>query len=166
MRSDKIPLDLKKLDFIELIYNSIEELRPFLNEKKQYIMLELPDGPFMIYGDRIRLSQVITNLLNNANKFTPEGGTIALSMIEKDSLIQVQISDTGIGIQKEDLERVFQPFTKIRKPTYVKGTGLGLSVTKAIVETHGGQVWAFSEGEGKGATFTFTLPKHKIVEAS
>jgi signal transduction histidine kinase len=73
----------------------------------------------------------------------------------------VQVSDNGIGINREDLERIFQPFASIQKPNYIKGTGLGLSITKVLVEAHGGKIWAESPGEGKGATFTFTIPKRK-----
>jgi signal transduction histidine kinase len=69
------------------------------------------------------------------------------------------VSDTGIGIRKEDLPRAFEPFAAIQKPTYVKGAGLGLSVSKGLVEAHGGRIWADSQGEGKGANLTFTLAK-------
>lgn len=99
------------------------------------------------------------NLLNNASKFVPEGGKITLSAEEKKDTIQTQVSDTGIGIREEDLERVFQPFTDIKKSIYIKGTGLGLSVTKGIVEAHGGKIWADSPGVDKGSIFTFTLPR-------
>jgi signal transduction histidine kinase len=75
--------------------------------------------------------------------------------------IKCQISDTGIGIRKEDLLKVFEPFSNIKKPSTIQTAGIGLSITKGIVEAHGGKIWAESEGEGKGATFTFTLPKPK-----
>jgi signal transduction histidine kinase len=78
-----------------------------------------------------------------------------------ENAVEVQVSDTGIGIRKEDLPRVFEPFAAIQKPTYVKGAGLGLSVSKGLVEAHGGKIWAESEGEGKGATFAFTLPRRR-----
>jgi signal transduction histidine kinase len=81
-------------------------------------------------------------------------------------MVKIQVSDTGIGIRNEDLKHVFEPFADIQKPTYIKGTGLGLSVTKGMVNAHGGQIYATSDGEGKGATFTFTLPKRKQEEAS
>jgi two-component system sensor histidine kinase KdpD len=78
---------------------------------------------------------------------------------EENKSIKVQVSDKGIGIRKEDFERVLEPFSAIEKPSYVKGTGLGLSVCKGLVEAHGGKIWAESAGEGEGAKFTFTLPK-------
>ncbi len=99
------------------------------------------------------------NLLSNAAKFTPEGGDIILHVEDDSDNIVTQITDTGIGIREEDLGKVFEPFTPIKKPAHIKGTGLGLSVTKGLVEAHGGKIWVESEGEGKGATFTFTIPK-------
>ncbi len=72
---------------------------------------------------------------------------------------EIQVSDTGLGIRKENLETVFEPFADIEKPEYFRGTGLGLSVTKGLIEAHGGRIWADSEGEGKGSTFSFEIPK-------
>lgn len=92
--------------------------------------------------------------------FAPEG-EITLRVKAMENAVEVQVLDTGIGIRKEDLPRVFEPFAAIQKPTYVKGAGLGLSITKGFVEAHGGRIWAESEGEGKGATFSFTIPKRK-----
>ena len=110
--------------------------------------------------DPARLTQVLTNMVGNAIKFSSPGGLVEVSAAENGPLVQVQVSDNGMGIRKEDLKRVFEPFAAIEKPTYVKGTGLGLSVSKGLVEAHGGKIWAESPGEGKGVTFTFTLPKN------
>jgi signal transduction histidine kinase len=77
-------------------------------------------------------------------------------------MIVVKVADTGIGIRKEDLSRVFEPFAAIRKPAHIKGTGLGLSVTKGLVEAHTGKIWAESPGEGKGSTFVFALLKRVV----
>jgi len=74
------------------------------------------------------------------------------------------VQDTGIGIDKKDLDRVFEPFATIEKPTYYKGTGLGLSLTKRLVEAHGGKISVSSPGKDQGATFTFVLPKKRVVE--
>jgi len=89
------------------------------------------------------------NLLSNASKFTPEEGTITLRVIAEENTISVSVSDTGVGIRREDLERIFQPFAPISRPTYVKSTGLGLSLTKGLVEAHGGRISAESSGKGK-----------------
>jgi PAS domain S-box-containing protein len=159
IESGKLNVELRPLDLKEVIAHCAEEVQLFIERKKQNFHFEVPDGPLPIQGDWERLSQVLVNLLNNATKFTPEGGDITLHVEDEEAAVKVQVSDTGLGLRKEDLEIVFEPFADIKKPTYFKGTGLGLSVTKALVEAHGGRIWADSEGEGKGSIFTFRLPK-------
>lgn len=164
MKSGRLQLKLEPLDFREVIEPCIAEVQPVFN-KRQSFRSEVPERPLLIWGDQARLSQVLINLLSNAAKFAPEG-EITLLVKETEDTVQVQVSDTGIGIKQEDLPRVFEPFAAIQKPTYVKGTGLGLSITKGLVEAHEGKIWAESPGEGKGATFTFTLPKQEMRTAS
>jgi two-component system sensor histidine kinase ChiS len=161
--SGRLQLTFESLNLREIIENCIEEAQPFLSGKKQSLHLEVPERLLMVKGDCVRLSQVLANLLHNASKFTPEGSSITLRMTEEKDMIRVQIYDTGIGIRKEYLSEIFQPFANIPKSNYTKGTGLGLSVTKGLVEAHGGKIWAESAGEGKGAAFTFTLPKLKAT---
>jgi signal transduction histidine kinase len=129
-----------------------------MQEKKQTLKFDIPEEKLSTMGDHARIIQVVMNLLSNAPKFTPENGEITVRVEKEDGHLQVSVSDTGIGIEAEDLSRVFAPFSAIQKPSYVKGTGLGLSVTKGLVEAHGGKMWAESKGEGKGATFNFTMP--------
>ncbi|MBM5804956.1 MAG: PAS domain S-box protein [Candidatus Verstraetearchaeota archaeon] len=159
IQAGKIQLELEPLDFREILDQCIKEIAPFVYEKKQTLKMKVQATPLRMHGDRTKLSQVVTNILSNASKFTSDEGTITIRAEEDAKAIKVQISDTGIGIREEDLKRVFEPFAVINKPFYAKGTGLGLSVTKGLVEAHGGRVWAESPGEGKGATFTFILPK-------
>jgi signal transduction histidine kinase len=161
LEAGKFQLNKAPLNLQDIIKDCVEEIQPSINQRKQNLNLEVAERPLLVQGDAVRLSQVLVNLLSNANKFAPEGGTITLRSTEEEDVIQVQVSDKGIGINMEDLGRVFEPFAAIEKPTYVKGTGLGLSITKGLVEVHGGRIWAESEGEGKGATFSFTIPKRK-----
>lgn len=158
MESGKLELNKEPMDFQKTIEHCIEEIRPIIQDKKQLLDVDSPNQPLIVHGDRVRLSQVLMNLLSNANKFTPEGGKIFLN-VKVNQKIHVELSDTGIGIRKQDLERVFEPFSAITKPTYIPGTGLGLSVTKGLIEAHGGKIWVNSQGEGKGSTFIFELPK-------
>ena len=158
MESGKLELNKEPMDFQKTIEHCIEEIRPLIKDKKQMLDVVSPNQPLIVNGDRVRLSQVLMNLLSNANKFTPEGGKILLN-VKVNQKIHVELSDTGIGIRKQDLEQVFEPFSAITKPTYIPGTGLGLSVTKGFIEAHGGKIWVNSQGEGKGSTFTFELPK-------
>lgn len=159
MESGKLKLNFKPIDFQEVIQHSIREIQPFIEQKKQKFNLKVPRGRLPIQGDDIRLSQALMNLLDNASKFTPESGRIVLSVKKMNESIQVQVKDTGIGIRKKDLEKIFKPFADIEKSSYVRGTGLGLSVTKGIIKGHKGKIWVESSGEGKGATFIFTLPR-------
>lgn len=127
--------------------------------------LKIPKGThdLTISADERTLMQVIFNLLSNAVKFTPAGGTIELSTRQNKRNVLIGVSDNGIGIKKEDLERIFGEFEQVdsslgRKH---KGTGLGLALSRKIVKLHGGQIWAKSKGEGMGSQFTFSIPMNK-----
>jgi signal transduction histidine kinase len=151
-------LDLKEVDMRTVLETSGEEIEAFTATKKQTLRFEVSQEPLVVNGDFTRLVQVCTNLLSNASKFTGEGEEITLKACRENNEVKVSVTDGGIGIKAADLLRVFEPFAAIEKPAYVKGTGLGLSVTKGLVEAHKGRIWAESNGLGKGATFTFTLP--------
>jgi PAS domain S-box-containing protein len=161
MELGRLELNIEDLDYQEIIKNCLEEIKPLFEEKQQILNIQLPPGQLNIKGDKIRLSQILMNLLSNANKFTPEEGGISVTVENTNGEIRTTISDSGIGIRKEDMNRIFEPFSSIKKPTYIKGTGLGLSVTKGLVEAHGGRIILKSHGEGKGTSFTFNLPKSK-----
>jgi signal transduction histidine kinase len=112
-----------------------------------------------IRADERKFKQILLNLLSNAVKFTPEGGRIAVAAAAVDNMIQVSVTDTGIGIAPEDCNAVFEEFRQVGSDYTKKaeGTGLGLALTRKFVELHGGKIWVTSE-VGKGSTFTFTLP--------
>ena len=113
-----------------------------------------------IMADERRLKQVMFNLLSNAAKFTPDGGTITVEGKIEGKEVSISVSDTGIGIASEEQERIFEEFHQVSGSVKDKtpGTGLGLPITKSIVEMHGGRIWVESEGQGKGSRFSFTLP--------
>ena len=116
-----------------------------------------------ITADELRLKQILYNLLSNASKFTPDGGTIRLHahlLEEAEPALEVSVSDSGIGIAAEHQEKVFEAFYQVRHGTVNKtpGTGLGLSLVAQLVAMHGGRVSVQSEGEGRGSRFTFTIP--------
>jgi PAS domain S-box-containing protein len=159
LTSGKFQLTLTALDLKDIINTCAKEIEPFIEKKKQTLFLDVPESPLPVRGDRARLVQVVINLFSNASKFSSESGQITLKAEKRDDVIEVSIQDKGIGIKKEDLARVFEPFVAIQKPSYIKGSGLGLSVSKALIEAHRGRIWAESEGEGKGTTFTFTIPE-------
>lgn len=144
---------------------------------KHGIQLSLKtDGiPNTIKADERKLKQILFNLLSNAVKFTSDSGEICLSANllsqtklkdsdlshqGKQDLIEVSVSDTGIGLKHDDLERIFNPFEQVENSASrrFQGTGLGLSLTRILVELHGGKIWAQSEGAGKGSKFSFIIP--------
>ncbi|GLI53485.1 sensor histidine kinase [Thermodesulfovibrio yellowstonii] len=117
------------------------------------------DVDIIVTADERKIKQVLFNLVSNAVKFTPEGGSVKIMAKRKEDMIEIAVEDTGIGIKKEDMERLFQPFSQL-ETTYTKkyeGTGLGLALSKSLVELHGGSLWCESE-YGKGSRFSFTFP--------
>jgi PAS domain S-box-containing protein len=139
---------------------ALEALRPAANAKNIALQLISDPSAGPISGDPERLQQIIWNLLSNAIKFTPKGGRIQLTLKKVDSSVQLIISDNGAGIPAEHLSSVFETFTQI-DPTSTRkhgGLGLGLAIVKKLVELHGGDVHAASQGIGLGSTFTVTLP--------
>src|SRR5262245_19055307 len=109
-------------------------------------------------ADERKVRQVVLNLLSNAIKFTPEGGRIEVTATPKDGLVEVSVSDTGVGIAREDQEAIFEEFRQVgTADKKVEGTGLGLTLCRKFVELHEGRIWVKSE-LGAGSTFTFTLP--------
>lgn len=155
----RLDLKVQPLALREAVAECVEEVQPLIKEKGIELKLEIPEDLCKISADPLRLVEILTNILENAVKFTPRNGEITIRAEEGDSTTTVSIADSGIGIDPKDLERVFEPFAVIDKPGYFKGTGLGLSLAKKLVEAHGGRVWASSVGKGRGSTFYFTLPK-------
>ena len=161
METGRLQLKFEDLNLQEILTQCVEEIQPLVNDKGQEVRLELPGKALHVQGDRIRLNEVLMNLLQNANKFSPNGGSIILRVEEETDMVTISVTDNGIGINKKDIERVFEPFAAIPKPSYFKGSGLGLSLTKRLVESQGGKIWATSMGVGSGATIAFTLPISK-----
>jgi PAS domain S-box-containing protein len=154
----KLQVSLTRIDYITVIDSCIKEMMPMINGRRQTLEVNIPKS-IHILGDPVRLTQVVMNVLDNASKFTPDGGRIIVRVEDEADRVTTQISDSGIGIRKDDLKQVFEPFSTIKKSTYIKGTGLGLSVTKGLVEVHGGKIWVESPGEGKGTRVSFTIAR-------
>lgn len=165
IESGRLEVEIVPIDLIEVIEQSIREIKPFILEKEQILDVDIPDLPLMVLGDSTRISQVLMNLLTNASKFSEERTPITLEAKDINGEILVSVQDTGIGIKEGDHERVFKPLAMIDKPIYVKGTGLGLSISKGIIDLHNGKIWVESEGEWKGSTFFLKLPKIKVNDS-
>ena len=171
IEAEKFELSFSEFDFEQALKNITNMANVRAEEKKQNFIVDISeDVPAFILSDELRLSQVITNLLTNAIKFTPEKGTVALTVavikeIEDDVVLKIEVLDTGIGISMEQKERLFMSFNQADSSISQKfgGTGLGLAISKRIVELMGGEIWIESE-LGKGARFIFTIKAKKAKE--
>lgn len=154
--------ELKKepMDLNELIDEVVAQLNPQAQRQRLSIAREFAADLPSVAADRDRVRQVITNLVHNAIKFTQPGGNITITTRTLEGSVIVDMTDTGIGIPREDLARIFERFYKGDKARAGEGTGMGLAIAKHIVEGHGGTIWVESE-EGKGSTFGFSLPLKK-----
>jgi signal transduction histidine kinase len=130
---------------------------PQVAEARVALTLDLPDDELPAVLDVDRIERVLINLVTNAIKFTPPGGTIRVRARQVDDCLRCEVTDTGVGIPKEDQSKLFLRFSQLGEAPRKGGTGLGLSITKAIVEAHGGHVGVESE-PGQGSTFWFALP--------
>jgi signal transduction histidine kinase len=167
IESGKIELKFENLELKGILELTASSLRPQADVKSIQINVEVPEPFPAVYGDPEKIEQILTNLIGNAIKFTPEAGKIIISAKylskEKEGgygdKIAISIKDTGIGIPPEHLESIFEKFHQVEDSLHrsVGGTGLGLAITKGLVEAHQGKIWVESELE-KGSTFTFTLP--------
>ena len=157
IESGQAPLIKQKIGIGEVIKRAAERIKPQADRAGLSINIDIASDLPPVAADRDRIEQVLVNLLHNAIKFTPAGGSITISAISADDSLQVAVADSGVGISTDDLPRIFERFYKADKARSGGGTGLGLAIVKHIIEAHGGKIWAQSI-EGKGATFIFTLP--------
>ena len=148
--------------FITFILNRFDKMKNQAGEKKYDIVREYPISPVWVEIDTDKMTQVLDNILNNAIKYSPDGGEIRVGMKTTDAQLIISISDEGLGIPKKDLPRIFDRFYRVDKARSRAqgGTGLGLAIAKEIIKQHNGFIWAKSE-YGKGSTFTIVLPYDK-----
>ncbi|TWO71743.1 PAS domain S-box protein [Caenimonas sedimenti] len=153
---ERVPVDLKAV-----LGNAIEQVRPMIEARGHELTTRMAAGDVAVLGDRTRLVQVMSNLLNNAAKYTPPGGALSMTLVVVDRNVEVRVADNGSGIDANLLPHVFDLFTQgERTPDRAQGgLGLGLALVRSLVELHGGRVSAQSEGRGKGSVFTVTLPE-------
>ncbi|HYX22947.1 MAG TPA: MEDS domain-containing protein [Thermoanaerobaculia bacterium] len=159
----QIELQCEELDLTELVRDTVAGYRETLDEAGLTLDLDLPAGELPVRGDRLRLSQVLSNLLQNAVKFTARGGciTVRMARLPGDWRVELTVRDNGAGIEPEEVPYVFEVFSQADNQSLDRsrgGLGVGLAVVKGLVEMHGGEVEARSEGPGKGAEFSIRLP--------
>jgi PAS domain S-box-containing protein len=156
-----VSVEQRPEDLKQVIANAVEQVRPMIDSKGHHLAIDLLVDPAHVCGDHKRLVQIVTNLLNNAAKYTPGGGRIQLRLESEANELLIRVVDTGIGISPELQPRVFDLFAQGERSAdrAQGGLGLGLALVKSLVQMHGGWVRCFSEGVGKGSCFTVSLPK-------
>jgi len=158
--SGKMVLQIERVDMQSVIASAVETSLPLIEAGGHELALDLPDAAIWVDVDTVRLSQVLSNLLSNASKYTPQHGRIGISARISGDAVVIDVSDTGIGIATHDLERVFDMFSQAPHSIGISkgGLGIGLSLVRRLVSLHGGSVSASSAGAGHGSTFTIRLP--------
>ena len=157
LESGRMKPRMEKLQVEELIRDRIRNMKPSATEKYIILTQKIAKLP-RVRADKECLRRVLTNLIDNAIKFTPEGGRVVVEAGREGGYVFVKVKDTGRGIAQEDMPKIFTKFFQADHST--PGTGLGLSICKMIIDAHGGRIWVESE-LGKGSTFSFTLPIKK-----
>ena len=156
----KILLKKERLELAPIIHNAIETVRPLIESRRHRLTVSLPPAPLRVYADATRLTQVIGNLLDNAAKYTEDGGWIQVSAEPAGSEVVIRVRDNGMGISPELLPHVFELFTQDERSLdrAKGGLGIGLALVRSLVELHGGSVHAASAGPGLGSEFSVRLP--------
>jgi histidine kinase len=164
VESPAYQLDLRPVDVSVLVRTVIKRLTPHADSKRITLDLELDSDLPHVLADEDRAVQILTNLTGNALQYTPEDGKVMITAKHVNNEIQISVHDTGIGIPPEHLSHVFDRFYRVDKSRSRQsggGSGIGLTIARALVEAHGGRIWAESAGEGEGSVFSFTLPVAK-----
>ncbi|WP_329556694.1 hybrid sensor histidine kinase/response regulator [Streptomyces sp. NBC_00696] len=157
----RLELVPERVDMRSVVDSACADIRSLFGHEERTLQLTLPDKPVVVDGDRLRLAQVLTNLLSNALKYTPPGGRTEVRLTTGEGQARLTVQDDGIGFRPAQAEDLFGVFTRAAPagPNTPEGLGLGLAVAHTVVDLHGGRITAHSEGPGKGATFTVLLPR-------
>ncbi len=162
----KLELKKARVSIDEAILTALETCRPFFEQRQQVVTTET-DASLFAYADPTRLAQIVSNLLHNACKFTPEEGHVLVTLKLEGGRAVIRVTDTGMGIEADQLGRVFEMFTRIDSPTpsHNGGLGIGLALSRKLAASHDGDISVHSDGAGKGSVFTFSLPAEVGVPA-
>ena len=158
LESGQVPLDLQPISLESLAAETAAAFQDQSADCGVTLSIQIPNRLPLVLGEAGKIGQVLTNLMDNALKFTPPNGKITLSAVPDERYVTMSVSNTGDGIAPEHLPHLFERFYKVDRSRHDRGTGLGLAIAKHVVLAHGGEVYAQSE-LGQGATFSFTLPR-------
>lgn len=161
-----VDLRLTRVDVATIVRNATETVDPLIRHAGHKLHVTIPASPLYVNGDPVRLAQILSNLLNNAAKYTPDGGQITLTVREEGPLLAISVADNGLGIDADQLPRIFDMYSRGDRTSARAqgGLGIGLSLSRRLAELHGGSVHAYSDGRGKGSEFVVRLP-HVPAEA-
>jgi CheY-like chemotaxis protein/two-component sensor histidine kinase len=167
LTTGQIALRSELVDVREVVADALESCRQLVAARKHRVTTDLPSDPLMVHGDRIRLSQALTNVVNNAAKFTAPGGEIYLDVRHLDGMVEIRVRDSGVGISEERLPRIFDLFWRSDASPDREhgGLGVGLTLARWLVDLHAGALSASSGGEGRGSEFRIRLPSTAAVPA-
>jgi CheY-like chemotaxis protein len=156
----QLTIDKQSIDLRDVLARAVETSRPLIDAQHHQLHIAIEDRPIDCFGDAMRLSQVMVNLLNNAAKYTPDGGEIWLTAKRIGNRAELRVRDTGRGIERDSLDRVFDLFMQVDPSvgSALGGLGVGLALARRVVELHGGSIHATSDGLGKGSEFIVRLP--------
>jgi signal transduction histidine kinase/CheY-like chemotaxis protein len=159
--SGKVHLNLKWVNLSDVVKEALEIASPLLEQRQQHLTIDVPQADLVVEGDETRLAQVLSNILTNASKYTPQGGRVDIRAREEGESIVITVRDNGIGISEAMLPRVFELFSQESQSIERSqgGLGLGLAIVRTLTEMHGGKASVESAGKGQGSTFTIRLPK-------
>jgi len=162
---DKVELKREHIDVRMVIQSAVEAMRPLVTDRGHSLRLDLPAEPLYVDADFTRVAQAFSNLLSNAAKYTNRGGSINVAASEHEGTAVVRVHDTGIGVPREMLSRIFDMFTQLQedRDRSTTGLGVGLSLARRLVELHGGVIEAHSEGRGQGSEFVIRLPLAQVA---
>jgi signal transduction histidine kinase len=162
--SGKLRLQPTPVDLWQIVAEAVDTCRPQIERRQLRLSVELPQPAATVHGDPVRLTQIFSNLIDNAAKFTSESGQVTITGSLDGHHASVSIRDNGIGIPRDQIQRVFEPFAQLPDvkddPTSASGLGLGLSLVRSLAELHRGTVTVLSDGIGRGSCFTVRLPLH------
>jgi signal transduction histidine kinase len=156
----KIRLTSEPLAVSTLLAHAVETVEALMREREHVLAVDVTDNTLMVRGDRVRLTQAIANVLDNAAKYTNKGGQITLTALQRDMQVEICVEDNGIGIAPDALPRVFELFAQADREAehFRSGLGIGLALVRRLLEMHGGSIEAHSEGKGRGSRFVIRLP--------
>jgi signal transduction histidine kinase/ActR/RegA family two-component response regulator len=170
INTGKVLLDMTRIDLVAVMHSAVEIASPGIEARGHELSLDLPPSPVFVHGDATRLAQVFANLLNNASKYTDDGGHIRVRMEETPEEIALHFADTGVGIAPDNQASIFDMFVQVDQPaergTAKSGLGIGLTLAKQLIELHGGSISVHSAGLGAGTEFIVRLHRGTLPAAA